>query len=204
VSAPCDTTEAQRVSAADSLPGGDLLLLVRRGRLDEAMRLLMQRYGTELYAYCRRGLQDAALAEDVHQQTFIEAYRDLPRYQPQPHVTLRAWLFAIARHRILDAAKSRRRRQSHISTDDDLMDAPDPQPSADDSIHAKRLEQALMESLAELDPHVRTLLLLRFQQGFSYEEIANVCGGTPSSIHHRVARALPGLRKLMESRGWRV
>jgi RNA polymerase sigma-70 factor (ECF subfamily) len=202
VSTSSDATAAQRAGTADSPPGGDLLPLVGQGRLHEALRLLMERYGQELYAYCRKGLQDAALADDVHQQIFIEAYRDLPRYQQ--HVSARAWLYAIARHRILDAAKSRRRAQSHISTDNELVDAQDPQPLPDDSIHAKRLEKALMESVDELDPHVRTLLLLRFQQGFSYEEIASICGGTPSSIHKCVARALPGLRKRMESRGWRA
>src|SRR5262249_11547038 len=88
-------------------PDSDVLGLVANGDMKGALRRLMQRHGTSVYRYCREALRDRALAEDVQQQVFVSAFRDLPKFSGRS--TVRTWLFAIARHRVLDAAKSRRR-----------------------------------------------------------------------------------------------
>src|SRR5262249_44019794 len=88
-------------------PDGDVLDLVARGDVSAALRRLIQRYGDAVHRYCREALRDAALADDVHQQVFIEVFRDLPRFAGRAPV--RIWLFAIARHRALDAIKARAR-----------------------------------------------------------------------------------------------
>src|SRR5262245_14618748 len=87
-------------------PDGDIVELIQRGDLRSALTSLMRRHGVAVYRYCREELHDRTLADDVHQQIFIQAYRDLMRFAGRS--TLRTWLFAIARHRVLDAAKSRR------------------------------------------------------------------------------------------------
>src|SRR4030095_7994221 len=97
-------------------PDSDVLDQVANGDMTGALRRLMQRHGTSVFRYCREALRDRALAEDVHQQVFIAAFRDLP--QCSGRSTVRTWLFAIARHRLLDAAKSRRRARSHVDGED--------------------------------------------------------------------------------------
>src|SRR5262249_23650225 len=79
-----------------------------------------------VYRYCRIALGDTVLADDVHQQVFIEAFRDLPGFAGRS--TLRTWLFGIARHRVLDAAKRRRRARAHLDITGGA-DLPDPRPS---------------------------------------------------------------------------
>ena len=150
-----------------------------------------------MYRYCREGLHDATLADDVQQQVFIEAFRDLPKFHRRS--TVRTWLFAIARHRVLDAAKARRRAQSHIEEDDGTR-VPDPRPSPSERIDDVRLRAALVACLDQLRESVRTALLLRFQQGFTFEDMAEICREKPGTLQAQVTRALPVLRTCIEGR----
>jgi RNA polymerase sigma-70 factor (ECF subfamily) len=183
-------------------PDGDLLSLIRRQNITDALRLLMQRHGRAVYRYCREALRDAALAEDVHQQVFMQAYRDLPRFAGRSSV--RTWLFAVARHRVLDAAKARRRlqarRQAALAEVPELDDVPDSRPSPIEVLDDARLGQALVACLSELGEDARTAVLLRYHQGLSFQEMAELCGENPAVLHARVSRALRRLRTQIEAR----
>ena len=178
-------------------PDRDLLELVAKGDITGVLDRLMKRHGDAVYRYCREALRDDALADDVHQQVFIEAFRDLPRFAGRS--PMRIWLFAIAHHRVLDAVKKRRRAQDRF---DDLEadDPPDPGPSAVDRIDDAQLYEALVASVAELDEPSRTALLLRYQQGFTFEDMADICGEKAGTLHARVTRTLPRLRRAIEAR----
>lgn len=178
-------------------PDSDVVALVAHGDMTGALRHLMQRHGTAVYRYCREALRDAALADDVQQQVFIEAFRDLRKFHRRS--SLRTWLFAIARHRVLDAAKARRRAQAHLEADD-LTGVPDPRPSPGESIDDGRLRVALLACIEELTEGVRTAVLLRYQQGFTFEDMAVVCRERPGTLQAKVTRALPMLRACIESR----
>ncbi len=159
--------------------------------------LLMKRHGLAIYRYCREGLRDAALAEDVHQQVFIEAHRDLRRYEGRS--SLRSWLFGIARHRVLDAAKARSRHDRPLDKGE-RPDIPDQRPGADERIDDAALKAALLLCLERLGEHVKTAVLLRYQQGLTFEEMAEICGEKPGTLEARVRRALPVLRECIETR----
>jgi RNA polymerase sigma-70 factor (ECF subfamily) len=177
----------------------DALCLAKRGDSRGALQLLMHRHGDVVYRYCRAALRDIHLADDVFQQVFLEAYRDLKRFSGRSSV--RTWLLSIARHRVLDATKARRRAHARVSDAalDEVTDAPDPRPSAAESFDDMRLRQALAASLEGLSTEVRNAVLLRFQHGLSYEDMAEVCGESPATLHARVTRALPLLRKWIKS-----
>jgi len=175
----------------------DIVGVVKTGDVTAALRILMQRHGTAVYRYCREGLHDWMLADDVHQQIFIQAHRDLTRFAGRS--TLRTWLFAIARHRVLDAAKSRRRARTHLE-DDETADTADPSAEPGEQLDDARLRQALVVCLAALGEHLRTAVLLRYQQGFTFEDMANICDEKPGTLQARVTRALPALRKCIAGR----
>lgn len=164
---------------------------------NDAIRHLMQRHGTAVHRYCREKLRDAALADDVHQQVFIEALRDLPRFQRRS--TVRAWLFAIARHRVLNAAKKRRLDKARVE-DCAAVEIPDMKRSPAEVLDNARLHQALVVAVAELPADVRTALLLRFQQGFSFVDMESICGERATTLGARVARAKAILRRKLEAR----
>lgn len=176
---------------------GDVLDLIAAGELEEALERLMDRHGEAMHRYCCTALSCEALADDVLQKVFIEAYRDLRSFSGRS--TLRAWLFGITRHRVLDEKRVTKRslqRQRQLKGDG----APDPRPLAAEQIDDEQLRLALLGCVSELGEHVRNALLLRFQQGFSFEEMAEICKEKAGTLQARVARALPVLRECIETR----
>jgi RNA polymerase sigma-70 factor (ECF subfamily) len=174
----------------------EALAAVARGDTVVALRCLMQRYGTAVYRYCRAALHDAALADDVHQQIFLAAFRDLARFHGRS--SLRTWLFAVARHRVLDAVKSRRRMQNQL-TSEVPGEIGDSRPLADETIDEVRLQEALVTALRELDEDTRTAVLLRYQQGLTLDEMSEVCSEKPGTLGARLKRAMPRLRVRIEA-----
>ena len=55
--------------------------------------------------------------------------------------------------------------------------------------------------LEKLEPHVRIAVVLRYQEGFSYEQMAQICHEKPATLQARVARAMPLLRRCLENKG---
>ncbi len=177
-------------------PDEDILQLAAAGEREAAMRLLMKRHGEPLYRYLSLELRGRGNVDDVHQRVFIEADRDLHRFARRS--TLRTWLYGIAFHRVLDAVKSARRAERTEPLDN--LDVPVDEPAIDERLDDARLQEALRACLDELGEHVRHAVLLRFQQGFSYEDMARVCAEKAGTLQARVARAMPVLRACIERR----
>jgi len=170
----------------------DVLCLIRQGATKAALDELMRRHGRAVYKYCRDALCDSVLADDIHQQVFVEAYQHLERFESR--ASLRAWLFVIARYRVLDAARSRRRERALMSSSD-LAETTTPQSTAPAAVETRRtLRQALEASLGKLPVSTRTLVLLRFQHGLTFDELAAQLGEPAGTLQRRVTRALPRLR----------
>jgi RNA polymerase sigma-70 factor (ECF subfamily) len=162
-----------------------------------ALTLIMRRYGDAVFRYCCELVRDEAVAEDVHQQVFVEAYRDLPSFQRRSH--LRTWLLGIARHRCLDAVKTGRRWQNRYKNDTPI-DITDDTPLPADDIDQRRMIDALRHCLGELAPSSRSAVLLRFRESLSYEEMASLSTEKAGTLQQRVARSMPVLRKCVERR----
>jgi RNA polymerase sigma-70 factor, ECF subfamily len=175
----------------------DILGLVGEGEGKLALERLMQRHGAAIYRYCLIAVGDATLADDIHQQVFIEAFRDLPRFARRS--TLRTWLLGIARHRVLDAAKRRRRARNQVEAAC-AADLPDLAPPPGEGLDEAELRAALTACIAELEEPARTAVLLRYQQTMTYEEMAGICGEKPGTLQARVARALRRLRTMIDDR----
>jgi RNA polymerase sigma-70 factor, ECF subfamily len=190
------TSEVERNTARAESPDSDIRSLIAVNDRERALRLLMQRYGDAVARYCRTALGDDGAADDVLQQVFIEVHRDLHKYAARS--ALKAWVFGIARHRVLDQKRvqkrsAQRRRPLHDNTSD-------PRPLAHERLDKARVQHALAACLDELGEHVRTALVLRYQQGFSFEDMAQICEEKAGTLQARVARALPVLRDCLEAR----
>jgi RNA polymerase sigma-70 factor (ECF subfamily) len=188
-----------RARARRADPDSDILALIDTGDDDGAIRQLIQRHGAAVRRYCRDALRDAALAEDVHQQVFIEAFRDLRRFQRR--ATVKVWLLAIARHRVLDAVKKRRSARNYFADGGAAAaDAFDAAPTPGECLDEARLLAALLASLDELPDGSRTAVLLHYEHGLTFAEIAKICRERSGTLCARVARALPVLRRRIEAR----
>jgi RNA polymerase sigma factor (sigma-70 family) len=172
-----------------------------RAAAREQLGDLMRAHGDAVYAYCSRVLRDPTLASDVLQQVFEQAYRDLATLREGRQA--RAWLFGIAYHRCLDALKSRRRSAKRVVADepDDLEETASLEPPASERVEARELSVALDDCVRQLGEHARTAIVLRFHEGMSYELMATICSEKPATLQARVTRALPLLRRCLESKG---
>lgn len=191
--------EPRETSGAGPDPELEALAALDRRDLDEALAVLMRAYGTAVYRYCRQMAGEEELAQEAHQMTFVQAHEGLARFSRRS--SLRTWLFGIARHRCLDLLKMARRRRQRFGPIEEMSDRPEPGGSAEDRLAERSLARALAACLRGLAPHVRATVLLRFQQGLSYPEIARLTDEKAPALQVRVARALPVLRRCLEGKG---
>jgi RNA polymerase sigma-70 factor, ECF subfamily len=179
----------------------DAQALLEEGDVRGAVEALVEDHGDAVYAFCLRTLRNPTLAEDVAQQVFLHAYRDIARFQGRS--TLLVWLIGIAAHRCMDAINSERRRLRRIELNDQAtLDVADLACSPSDRVDRSRWTDALEKCLSVLASEVRMTVLLRFQSGMSFREMSEVLGVRSEALQARVARALPVLRRCLESNGW--
>lgn len=183
-------------------PEEEALEALERRDYEAALTVLMSAYGGPLYRYCRHMMGDDARAEDVHQMTFVQAYQALPGFVHRS--TLRTWLYGIARHRCLDALKVGRRRQARFKLVGDLPESADPAAGAEERLAARDRSRLLARCLRVLAPKARSAVLLRYQEGLSYPEMAALSRERAPTLQARVARALPALRRCLEAAGVRL
>jgi len=160
------------------------------------LTLFVAQYGKSVYRFAFARTRDAQIAADVCQQVFLEAYRDLDRYANRS--SLQSWLFGIARHRCIDAARTSRRWNVRFKNDEPVEHAADP--TLECELDRNRLQRILSESLARLTPAAREAVVLRYQDELSYGEVAAIVGDSESTVEQRVRRALPLLRKYFQDR----
>ena len=161
---------------------------------------LMRAHGAAVLGFCIRVLRDRALAEEVRQQIFLEAFRDFDRFQER--ASRRAWLFGIASHRCLDALRNQQQRARWIASDENaVINSHAPGTGPREQLEHAQLSAALEDCMKSLSPEVRLTVLMRFQTELTYEELAPHLATRADALQMRVTRALSTLRRCMESKG---
>ena len=127
-----------------------------------------RQHADQLFAFIRSMLREQADADDCFQQTWMSIYKALPRYQETGQ--LRAWLFQIARRSVYDFLRRRREWQSFEDEAVDVISDDDPL----EQLQAAELQEHLDAAIAGLSPKLRSVFLLRTQQGLSFNEIAEI------------------------------
>lgn len=176
-----------------------LMLRVRQGD-SAAFSELVDKYKQPIINFVYRMLRDEAEAEDVAQNTFVQAYNAAERYSPSAKFS--TWLFTIARRLCLNEI---RRRSRHPA---ESMDAPYPgeenQPAqeladpravpAPEAVLQSELQDKVEAALDSLPENQREAMLLCRQEDLSYEEIAQVLGCSLSATKSLIFRARETLK----------
>ncbi len=152
----------------------------------------------ELYRYLRRFAPSAEEAEDLHQETFVRAYRAYPRLPPQANV--RAWLYRIAGNLARDAHRRdlTRRRAGQVDPPRDPAAAL-PEPAdwrSDPHAHAvaAELRAAVRAALLALRPRQRLAVTGRVLDGLDYAELAGILDCSETTARQHVSQGLRRLR----------
>lgn len=154
---------------------------------------LARRYGEDIYRRCRRIAGNDQDAFDASQTVFLQAFEELQRGRVIENPL--AWLRTVARNRCLDGIRACRlvpvedeSLERAIETGDLMMRDP-------------MLSKELDECLDVLDARTRRIVLLRFQEELSYDEISAEVKSRAGALRVRVARALVALRRCLRLKG---
>jgi RNA polymerase sigma-70 factor (ECF subfamily) len=145
-----------------------------------------------LYRYLHRLTGDADAADDIAQEAFVRLLR-----QELPEPEVRPWLFTVAMNLVRDRARKGERRQRLLGTAPPLTQ---PASRPDDDVERAERVAAVRAALGRLSERDRQLLLMR-EEGFKYEEIANVIGVAPASVGTLIARALRRFVEVYRAQG---
>jgi RNA polymerase sigma-70 factor (ECF subfamily) len=146
---------------------------------------------------------DRALAEELAQDTFVKAYRNLAAFDTTRRLS--SWLFRIAHNTALDALRrSRPRMVSLDATSEDGVETAEvpPAPPQADPVERRALGQAIEAALRTLRPEFRAAITLRYDENLSFAEIGHVLGVPEATARSHVHRARKELARVLESAGW--
>jgi RNA polymerase sigma-70 factor (ECF subfamily) len=174
------------------------LLVVRAQAGDEAaLTELVERFSPRLRYFLRKLLTNADGAEDALQDVWLDVMRGLARLEdPQALV---AWLYRIARDRAY--ARLRKARRLELQLDETGLE--ETAAETDEEFSAEDAAQ-IHTALDELTAPQREVLVLRFLEEMSYEEIARVVGCGIGTVRSRIHYAKRTLRERMQGTGDRI
>jgi RNA polymerase sigma-70 factor (ECF subfamily) len=175
------------------------------GGSQDAYRTLVDRHGRAVLTLVSRMVRDQGVAEELAQDAFVKAFAALRSFDPSYKFS--NWILRIAHNVAIDHL--RKARPAFVSMDDDSAGrnpadvlSDEREPSAFDLAVRRDFRNDLEAALVRLRPEFRRLVVMRYLEDMSYEDIAEVVGlplGTVKSHLHR-ARAALG-RQLLDA-GW--
>lgn len=163
----------------------------------EGFRELVERHSRGVFRLAYRLTGSEQDAEDVVQETFFRAHRQLDRFQERS--TFGTWLYRIAVNCSHDLMRKRRRRRDRHESIDSDPDAVLPLPAGgtmpDRHVLNTELRRILVVALASLTHMERAALVLRHYEGLSIDQIGQILGLGTSAAKHSVFRAVRKMRK---------
>jgi RNA polymerase sigma-70 factor (ECF subfamily) len=182
-----------KVQRSGAAPEADADLVRQTVRGDgQAFEVLAARYYRAVGGYLLRRVQRADVAEDLTQETFLEAFRSLRAGRAPENFA--GWLYGIAHNRL---GKWLRRRQmlSFTGTPPEEIVAPPEAAVLEEAEEQQVLMGRLDAGLAELPEETRRLLALKHREGRTCEQIANEVGRPVGTIKSLLSRAYRALRE---------
>lgn len=171
---------------------------------EQASRELVRRYERPVFNLIVRMVRDPALAEDLAQETFVKMFAHLSSFDAR--YKFASWLLKIAHNTTIDYL--RRPRPAAVSLDDSdeqgrvsLEDQREPSPA--ELLEHRELADVLDAAIDRLRPEYRQVVVLRFQEELSYEEIADVLGLPIGTVKSYLHRARAELTRAITDAGWR-
>lgn len=158
----------------------------------EATEICARRHGRTVGRLCMALLGSGAEADEAMQETFLAVSQSIASYRGEG--TVRAFIVSIARRTCARRLETRARREGRLAL---VHDAPAPVALPDEAVEAEARGRRVREALAQLKPSEREVLVLRYEAGLGFREVAQACGIDEATARKRASRALDHLRKLL-------
>lgn len=159
---------------------------------DTAFTYLFNRYRDAIRRLFAQRLGGTTDADDLLQETFIKVYINLGRYNPD--YTFGQWVYTIARNTFIDFV---RRRQDDLPIDERFAAPASNAPTPEESVINLQQRSQIEHYLERLAPRYRQLILMRFFEEYSYEEIAAKLSLPLGTVKTQIHRAREQMCRLI-------
>jgi RNA polymerase sigma-70 factor (ECF subfamily) len=172
--------------------------LIRRaiGGESSAFGILYNRYRPKIYRFIYLKVSHREEAEDLTHHVFLSAWKNLPSFRPQG-LPITSWLYRIARNRVIDHYRTRKRLVSLDSVPEEVLGIAESDTSQS-LINRMELER-VWKVLGSLSQDQQDVLILRFVEDLSYPQIAEVVGKSQGAVRVIQHRALKAIRDLLST-----
>jgi RNA polymerase sigma-70 factor, ECF subfamily len=170
-----------------------LVQRLRGDRSGDELRELYRRYAPELVGFATSALGDRELAEEVVQDVFAQLWRHAKDYD-QRRASVRTWLYAIARNRIIDAHRRAAVRPKRAADEDSLEGVAEIDAELDHAV----LRWQVTAALSRLSPPHREVIRLAHYGGLTMREISEKTGVPIGTVKSRTSYALRHLRLIFD------
>ena len=159
---------------------------------DELVEYALAEYESPLIGYAMTILKDLERARDVVQDTFIRLYKqDVEMVKSG----LKTWLFTVCRNRALDVLRKEKRM---VVVDDNMFNyTASTNLSPDNQVDQSERVTQLMGYLDTLSDNQKEVILMKFQDGMSYQEISDATGLTTGNVGFLLHNGLKKLREIL-------
>jgi RNA polymerase sigma-70 factor, ECF subfamily len=169
-----------------------------KARLDEAFTALYRAHLRDVYSYAYYRVGNHHDAEDLTEQTFLQAYRHFERAQRESQGRpLRPWLIRIAHNLAANYYRDRSRRPQTSIEDADALSTPH---TTEALVQDREDLNQILASVQELPDDRREALIMRFALGMDNREIARALGRTDGATKVLLHRAIRQLEELVKSK----
>jgi RNA polymerase sigma-70 factor (ECF subfamily) len=166
----------------------DECLLVERAKVDaDSFGALYDRYVDEIHRYLTVRLDNAAAAEDVTAEVFLQALRHIGRYEDRGR-PFSSWLYRIAHNA---AADYYRRQHVHQELEQEMLDE---SPSVETLALGKLVTKEIWREVAQLPRQQRIAITLRFREDLSDREAGARMGKSQDAVKQLIFRGMARLR----------
>jgi RNA polymerase sigma-70 factor (ECF subfamily) len=162
---------------------------------EQVMRILFARHNVKVFRFLTRLVGDAASAEDLLSEVFLEAWRQAARFEARSR--LATWLLAIARHKALSALRQRRLQGSDAGLES-IADAAD---NPEVALQKRDTGAILRDCLEQLSSAHREIIDLIYYHGRTIDDAARILGVPQNTVKTRMFHARKRIADLLAARG---
>jgi RNA polymerase sigma-70 factor (ECF subfamily) len=171
---------------------------------EAAYRDLVARYAAPAVNFIYRFIRDRALAEDLAQEGFLRVYQRLNTYDPERKFS--SWFFQVLRNITIDYLRVNRVPTASLDAleEEGRSGAAVDRESASPEQAAQQgeLAKAMAAALSRIRPEYREVVVLRYQEGFTHPEIAEILGLPSGTVKTHLHRARKELAEILSEAGW--
>lgn len=175
----------------------DIQILARRAKLGDinSFGRLYDVLVDRLYRYVYFRVGSKSEAEDLTEEIFLKIWEGLKRYNEEEKVPFEAWVFRIARNRVIDYYRTKR----HATSIDEAFEIEDDDPLPDEEVERNLTMEDVLRGIRMLRDSYQEIIILKFIEDKENQEISRIINKPVEHVRVLQSRAIKALKKILDT-----